>query len=746
MRKSNSKAPLSDQASVEPHIQDTISEDADVIQTATNTFPGEEPYAPGSKKLPQNTNGKLEQLEHVRTNDDNQAITTSLGVKISDNQNTLSAGQRGPALLEDFIFRDKLIHFDRERIPERVVHARGAGAHGYFQVYKSLDKYTKAAFLNDHTIKTPVFVRFSTVQGARGSADTARDVRGFATKFYTKEGNFDIVGVDTPSFFIQDGMKFPDFVHAIKPEPMNEVPQAQSAHDSFWDYVSLQPETIQNVMVVMSDRGIPRSYSNIEGFAIHTYKLIDKKGNFKFVRFHWKPLAGACSLIWDEAQVIMGRDPDFHRKNLWESVEAGDYPEFELGLQIFTEEDAEKFDFDYLDATKFIPEALIPVQRVGKMVLNRNPDNYFAETEQVAFCPANIVPGIDFSNDPMLQTRIFSYVDTQLSRLGGPNFNQIPINRPVCPFHNHLQDGYNQNKISTNPANYEPNSINNNWPRESSPEQNAGGFETYPQPVHGEKIRKRSDSYLSFYSLPRLFWMSQTPVEQQHIIDAFSFELSKVSRAYIRERVVDLLTRVDIQLAQAVAKNLGITLNKDQLSQPIPQIINGIEKDLSLSLYATGEMPVIARKVAILVDDGVCGESVKAIKKILTDAHVYSTLLAPHMGMVKTHQGGELKVDGTIKGNPSVTVDAVIVPRGKGNIETLLADGDARYYMLQAYKHLKAIALQGNASELFESVQLDKDDGVLTIDDAIKLSTQLLDKMKLHRVWSREPKASLIPA
>lgn len=746
MKHENHQAPLLDRESVEPHIKDTAPKDVEIKPTPKNTLPGQEPYAPGSKKLPSNTNDKIKQLDKVRLEDDKQAITTSFGVKIADNQNTLSAGQRGAALLEDFVFRDKLIHFDRERIPERVVHARGAGVHGYFQVYKSLDKYTKASFLNDTKMKTPVFVRFSTVQGSRGSADTARDVRGFATKFYTQEGNFDIVGVDTPSFFIQDGMKFPDFVHAIKPEPMNEVPQAQSAHDTFWDYVSLQPETIQNVMVVMSDRGIPRSYSNIEGFAIHTYKLVNQKGEYYFVRFHWKPIAGACSLIWDEAQVVMGRDPDFHRKNLWEAVEAGDYPEFELGLQIFTESEAEKFEFDYLDATKFIPEALVPVQKVGKMVLNRNPDNYFAETEQVAFCPSNIVPGIDFSDDPMLQTRIFSYVDTQLSRLGGPNFNQIPINKPVCPFHHHLQDGFNQHHIPTNPANYEPNSINNNWPRETPASEKVGGFDTYPQPVQGEKVRQRSDTYINFFSLPRLFWKSQTPVERQHIINAFSFELSKVARSYIRERVVDLLTYVDSELAQEVAKNLGISLSKAQLSRPAPKIINGIESDPSLSLYASGEMPVIARKVAILVADGVCGESVNAIKTALTKAHVYPTILAPHMGMVKTHQGDEIKVDGTIMGNPSVTVDAVIVPRGKGNVATLLNDGNARYYMLQAYKHLKAIALQAEAKDLFDSVHLESDEGTLHMDDAAKLAKKLLDAMKSHRVWAREPKTLSIPA
>lgn len=745
MSKKLHKAVMPNQDAVQPHLFDTAPKDINIKPTAKPTQPGTEPYAPGSQKSPQNSNVKSKDLETYRSYDDNQPLTTTTGVKIADNQNSLKAGSRGPTLMEDFILRDKMMHFDRERIPERVVHARGAGAYGYFQVYKSLKKYTKANFLTDPDLITPVFVRFSTVQGSRGSADTARDVRGFATKFYTQEGNFDLVGVNTPTFFIQDAIKFPDFVHAIKPEPINEVPQGQSAHDSFWDFVSLQPETIQNVMVVMSDRGIPRSYSNIEGFGIHTFRLVNDQDKSFFVRFHWKPIAGTCSLVWDEAQVLTGRDPDFHRKNLWESIEAGNYPEYELGLQIIAEKDENIFDFDILDPTKLIPEALVPVQRVGKLVLNRNPDNYFAETEQVAFCPANVVPGIDFSNDPLLQGRIFSYVDTQMHRLGGANFNEIPVNKPVCPFHNQQRDGYHRMEINTNPANYQPNSINNNWPRETSPAAKNGGFTSYHEKIDAEKVRQRSDSFTNFYSMPRLFWQSQTPTEQQHIINAFSFELGKVMRPYIRERVVDLLCNIDKQLAQKVADNLGIKLSDEQKQRSAPVLFNKLDNDPSLSLYANKTLPLTGRKVAILATDGVCGEAIKSIREILTKKSVYTLILAPHMGMIKTRQGDMLKVDGTIEGNPSVTVDAVIVP-ANDHIEMLVNDGNAKYYLQQAYKHLKPIAIHDNAEKLFNAAMIEQDKGIVLNKDINKLVTALTQVMTLHRIWEREAKIAAIPA
>lgn len=745
MSKKPHQAPMPDKEAVKPHLDDTIPSDVSHKPTPEPTPPGQEPMAPGSQKLPKNTTDKSEQLDKVRFNGEEEALTTTLGVKIADNQNTLKAGTRGPALLEDFIYHDKMGHFDRERIPERVVHARGIGMHGYFQVYESLEKYTKAAFLTDTSAKTPVFVRLSTVQGSRGSSDTVRDIRGFATKFYTSEGNYDLVGNDTPVFFMHDPIKFPDFVHAVKPEPHNEVPQGQTAHDTLWDYVSLQPESIHNIMWAMSDRGIPRSLSTIEGFGIHTYRLVNAEGKSHFVRFHWKPKFGTASLLWDEANEIMGRDPDFHRKDMWERIEAGQYPEFELGLQIIPEEDEQKFDFDILDATKLIPEALVPVQIVGKMVLNRNPDNYFAETEQVAFCPANIVPGIDFSNDPLLQGRVFSYRDTHYHRLGTANFHQLPINSPVCPFHNHQRDGFFQAQIPLG-ANYEPNSTSNNWPRETAPAAKQGGFESYYEKLEGHKVRERSPSFVEYYSQPRLFWLSQTKFEQDHIVGAFSFELGKVARRYIRERVVDILAHIDHDLAKRVAANLSIELTEEQMNYSLPEPVNGLDKDPALSLYANKERPVAASKVAILVADGVCGTSVGKIKDALQEAGVFSLVLAPRAGVVKTREGEELMVDDTLEGMPSVLVDAVLVPTGDDNISTLTEEGKAKHYLMQAFKHLKAIALQEDGKQVFDAANLMEDKGVLLANDPQQLVADLLEAMKQHRVWDREPNVASIPA
>lgn len=734
-------APFPDGKDAQPHYTDTV--DPEIIKpTPKPTPPNAEPSAPGSMKMPDNTTEKIKDLDTMRDNGMGKPLTTNLGVKIADDQNTLKAGSRGPSLLEDFHFLEKMAHFDQERIPERVVHARGSGAHGYFQVYKSLSKYTKAAFLQDPEEKTPVFVRFSNVQGFRGSPDTVRDIRGFATKFYTREGNYDLVGNDTPVFFIQDAIKFPDFVHAVKPEPHNEMPQGQTAHDSFWDYVSLQPETLHNVMWLMSDRGIPRSYRTIEGFGIHTYKLVNAEGKVTFVRFHWKPVYGKKSLIWDEAQALTGRDPDFHRKDLWQSIEAGDYPEFELGMQLIPEEDEHQFGFDILDATKLIPEALVPVEIVGKMVLDRNPDNFFAETEQVAFCPANIVPGIDFSDDPLLQGRIFSYSDTQRHRLGGANFTEIPINRPICPFHNNQRDGFHRMQIDTAPANYDPNSIGDNWPRETPPED--GGFATAPEQIKGTKERLRSPSFAEYYSQPRLFWMSQTPVEQMHIIDAFSFEVGKVTRPYIRERVVDLLTRIDPDLAAGVAKNLGIELTSEQLGRELPQPVGGLEKDPSLSLYAKPDGNIKGMRVSLLVADGVSLESVEEICDALHDEGVHPQVLAPHLGTVKTEEGKDLLVNGTLSGNPSVLFDAVIVPEGASSVRTLLMDGDAKYHLRQAYRHLKAIGLPGDAADMLQAASLPQDNndaGLLLTEDTKDLMKPFITAMKQHRTWAREPKA-----
>lgn len=709
--------------------------------------PGEQPTASGSLKSPDTGNEKLKSLNAQRKNGEDFALTTNQGVRIADDQNSLRAGTRGPTLLEDFILREKITHFDHERIPERIVHARGSAAHGYFQPYKSLKAITKAGFLSDPEKITPVFVRFSTVQGGAGSADTVRDIRGFATKFYTDEGIFDLVGNNTPIFFIQDANKFPDFVHAVKPEPHWAIPQGQSAHDTFWDYVSLQPETLHNVMWAMSDRGIPRSLRTMEGFGIHTFRLINAEGKATFVRFHWKPVAGKASLVWDEAQKLTGRDPDFHRRELWESIEAGDYPEYELGLQLIPEEDEFKFDFDLLDPTKLIPEELVPVQLVGKMVLNRNPDNFFAENEQAAFHPGHIVPGLDFTHDPLLQGRLFSYTDTQISRLGGPNFHEIPINRPTCPYHNFQRDGMHRQDIDTNPANYEPNSINDNWPRETPAGPQRGGFESYPERVEGTKIRERSPSFGEYYAHPRLFWNSQTPIEQQHIIGAFSFELSKVVRTYIRERVLDQLAHIDIQLAQGVADKLGITLSDEQRNAVPPKDVNGLKKDPSLSLYAVPGGTIKGRVVAILLNDKTRASDVLGIMQALKTKGVHAKLLYSRMGEVNADDGSVLPIAATFVGAPSLTVDAVIVPCG--DINSLLNNGDAVYYLLEAYKHLKPIALAGEARQFktLLKVAAQGEEGIVegdNVDDAF--TTKLFELLAAHRVWSRSNKIDRIPA
>lgn len=742
--KSPHQSPVHDTRESQPGLDSLAPSDGSHRPTPEPTPPGAQPTAPGSLKAPETANDKLTALDAFRKGSENYALTTNQGVRIADDQNSLRAGSRGPTLLEDFILREKITHFDHERIPERIVHARGSAAHGYFQSYKDLSDITKAAFLCDPQKITPVFVRFSTVQGGAGSADTVRDIRGFATKFYTEEGIFDLVGNNTPIFFIQDAHKFPDFVHAVKPEPHWAIPQGQSAHDTFWDYVSLQPETLHNVMWAMSDRGIPRSYRTMEGFGIHTFRLINAQGKATFVRFHWKPLAGKASLVWDESQKLTGRDPDFHRRDLWEAIEAGDFPEYELGLQLIAEEDEFKFDFDLLDPTKLIPEELVPVQRVGKMVLNRNPDNFFAENEQAAFHPGHIVPGIDFTNDPLLQGRLFSYTDTQISRLGGPNFHEIPINRPTCPYHNFQRDGMHRMDIDTNPANYEPNSINDNWPRETPPAPKRGGFESYQERVDGNKIRERSPSFGEYYSHPRLFWLSQTPIEQQHIIDAFSFELGKVARAYIRERVVDQLAHIDVTLAQGVAHNLGFALTHEQTQIAPPPDVNGLKKDPALSLYAVPDGDVKGR---VLLNDKVNAAELLTILQALKAKGVHAKLLYSRMGEVTADDGSTLTIAATFAGAPSLTVDAVIVPCG--NIADIESCGDARYYLLEAYKHLKPIALAGDARRFKALLNIDSqgEEGLVEADNVDHhFMDTLLTLMAAHRVWSRAGKINAIPA
>src|SRR5687767_890611 len=557
------------------------------------------------------TNGPL---DRVRVDSSKRTLTTNQGVPVADNQNSLKAGLRGPTLLEDFILREKITHFDHERIPERIVHARGSAAHGIFQCTKALGELTKASLFAEVGKETPVFVRFSTVLGERGSTDTARDVRGFAVKFYTDEGNWDLVGNNIPVFFIQDAMKFPDLVHAVKPEPHHAMPQAASAHDTFWDFVSLMPESTHMLMWVMSDRAIPRSYRMMQGFGVHTFRFVNAEGESTFVKFHWSPMAGTHSLVWDEAVKISGADPDFHRRDLWEAIEAGAYPEYELAVQVFTEKDAERFSFDVLDATKIIPEELVPLRPIGRMVLNRNPDNFFAETEQVAFCTAHIVPGLDFSNDPLLAGRIHSYVDTQLTRLGGPNFHEIPINAPVAQVHNNQRDGFHRQAIARGRVAYEPNSLAGGCPYQAGMQ----GFTSFPEPTEEYKVRGKPEKFAEHYNQATLFWNSQTEVEKAHIIRAYRFELTKVQTAAIRTRMVAGLRNVAEELAQAVADGLGMAL-----PQALPKAIERstrpeVASSPALSLFARpGETGILTRRIAILVADGIEGTSVTALHQAL---------------------------------------------------------------------------------------------------------------------------------
>ena len=690
-----------------------------------------------------NSNVKLESLEAFRDDATGQALRTNQGVKIADNQNTLKAGARGPSLLEDFIMREKITHFDHERIPERIVHARGSGAHGYFQAYESHSALTKAGFLQDPDKKTPVFVRFSTVQGPRGSGDTVRDVRGFAVKFFTDEGNFDLVGNNMPVFFIQDAVKFPDFVHAVKPEPHNEMPTGGSAHDTFWDFVSLVPESAHMVIWAMSDRAIPKSLRSMQGFGVHTFRLISAEGKSNFVKFHWRPSVGTCSLVWDEAQKLAGKDTDFHRRDLWDAIETGDYPEWELGVQIIPEEDEHAFDFDILDPTKLIPEELIPITPLGKMVLNRNPDNFFAETEQVAFCPGHIVPGIDFSNDPLLQGRLFSYTDTQISRLGGPNFHEIPINRPVAPFHNNQRDAQHRSTIHKGRASYEPNSIDGGWPKETPPAARDGGFESYPERIDANKIRQRSESFSDHFSQARLFFNSMSKHEQEHIIAAYSFELGKVERENIRARQVnEILANIDLQLAARVAENLGLPAPK---AGTVAQRKVSVTQSPALSQANLLAGNIKTRKVAILAANGVDAQAIDALKQALAAEGAHAKLLGPTSAPVKAADGTLLAVDGSMEGLSSVAFDAVFVPGGAASIKALSGDGVALHYLLEAYKHLKAIALHGEAKELLDVLHLQADEGLLALKDAKGLKA-FFAAIAQHRVWAREARAKAIPA
>jgi catalase len=696
--------------------------------------------------------GKQAQLDHLREHPDREHITTNQGVRVGHTDDSLKAGERGPTLLEDFHFREKLTHFDHERIPERVVHARGSGAHGFFRVYEPMTGFTRAAFLQDPSKRTPVFVRFSTVVGFRGSADTVRDVRGFATKFYTEEGNYDLVGNNMPVFFIQDAITFPDLVHAIKPEQHHQMPQASAAHDTFWDFVSVMPETAHMIMWVLSDRALPRSYRMMEGFGVNTFRFVNADGKGRFVKFHWRPLLGVHSLVWDETQKIAGKDPDFNRRDLWEAIEQGDYPEFEFGVQMIEEEDEHAFDFDILDPTKLWPRDEVPVRWIGRLTLDRNPDNFFAETEQVAFCPANVVPGIDFSNDPLLQGRLFSYLDTQLIRLGGPNFHEIPINRPLAPVVNNQREGYHRTEINRGPVSSFPNAIGQNRPHPAPAEE--GGYAHYQEKVEGRKVRARSEKFRDFFSQAKVFWNSMSGVEKRHIVEAFHFELGKVEDPAIRKRVVDLFNNIDGDLAVAIAEGVGV--EPPETKGPS----SGTRRDPTLSQESTVMDTVRSRRVAVLALDGYDHDELERVVKALTDAGARPTIISRFHGTIRGANGGETKVDRSYVTTASVLYDAVYVPGGP-HVEALKDQGYALHFVNEAFTHCKPIGATGAGVDLLEasdirgvgsagpgSGEVVSDAGVVTSrnpEGIDAFADAFRTAIARHRHWARETKEQ-VPA
>ena len=661
-------------------------------------------------------------------------LTTNHGLPVSDNQNSLKAGPRGPSLLEDFVLREKIQHFDHERIPERIVHARGSAAHGFFELTDSLAEFTTAKILTEVGKKTELFTRFSTVAGGAGSVDTPRDVRGFAVKMYTSEGNWDLVGNNIPVFFIQDAIKFPDLVHSVKMEADRGYPQAASAHDTFWDFVGLMPETTHMIMWAMSDRGIPRSLRMIEGFGVHTFRLINDKDEATLVKFHWRPKLGTQSTGWDEAVKIAGADPDFHRRDLYEAIDAGDFPEWEFGVQLLTQDEADALPFDVLDATKLIPEELHPIRVVGRMVLNRNPDNFFAETEQVAFLPTNIVPGIDFSEDPLLQGRLFSYQDTQLSRLGTVNFHQLPINQAKgCPFQNMQRDGQMQMAVPKGRANYEPNSLSDAGEEGGPREDPKGGFRSFAEPVEGTKVRLRAETFADHYSQARLFFRSQTAAEQAHLASAIVFELSKLSLDHVRDRVLGNLQNVDTALAQRVADGLGVDLPKANAAASAPY-----DMEDSPALRIVGKYPdtLKGRAVGILVSDGADGAVIDAIKAAAEGAGATVKIVAPKIGGVKLKGGKRLKADGQLAGTPSVMFDAVAIVLSEAGCAELLKEGAAIDFAKDAFGHLKAIGFTPEAQPLLDKAGVEADAGVIDVSSDAKPWLA----PAATRQWDREPK------
>ncbi len=685
-------------------------------------------------------------LDRVRVNGGGRRLTTNQGMPIADNQNSLKDGLRGPVLLEDFILRDKITHFDHERIPERIVHARGSAAHGFFECYEALTDLTRAAPFREAGKQTPVFVRFSTVAGERGSKDTARDVRGFAVKFYTDEGNWDLVGNNMPVFFIQDAMKFPDLVHAVKPEPHHAMPQAASAHDTFWDFVSLMPESTHMLMWLMSDRAIPRSFATMQGFGVHTYRLVNEAGDSVFVKFHWNPRFGTHSLVWDEAVKIAGADPDFHRRDLWERIENGAYPEWELQLQVFTQDQADKFSFDVLDATKIVPEELAPLRPVGRLVLNRNPDNFFAETEQAAFCVANIIPGLDFTNDPLLAGRIHSYVDTQISRLGGPNFHEIPINSPIAPVHNHQRDGMHRQAIHRGRVAYEPNSLAGGCPFQAGAAQGFMSVAARLQEREAQiKVRAKPELFAEHYHQAALFFNSQTPVEQAHIAAAFRFELSKVTLPAVRERVVAMLRNASEELAAKVAEGLNIAPLPEAMPRALAQPVQPeVDRSPSLSLLARpGDGTLAGRKVAVLVAEGAGGQAVMDLRAKLQQAGVVARLLAPRIGKVDTADGVALQADASLENEPGVLFDAVVL--ADGAVTALAAAGQAMETLRDQYRHGKTLVALGSGADLLAMAGVpthlpsgDADPGITLAADAQAAADALLRGLARHRHSERE--------
>jgi catalase len=672
---------------------------------------------------------------HQVAGDGRDPLTTQQGVRVADDQNTLRLGERGPDALEDFHFREKLFHFDHERIPERVVHARGFGVHGFFENYEPLTDLTIADPFSEAGLRTPVFVRFSTVAGNKGSADLARDVRGFAVKLYTRRGNWDLVGNNIPVFFIQDAMKFPDVVHAAKQEPDRGFPQAQTAHDNFWDFVSLMPESTHMLMWIMSDRAIPRSFRFMEGFGVHTFRLVNAEGRATFVKFHWKPKQGLQSVVWNEALKINGADPDFHRRDLWDAIQQGSLPEWELGLQLFDEEFADRFRFDILDPTKIIPEEEVPVRRVGRLVLDRVVDNFFAETEQVAFCTQNIIPGIDFTNDPLLQGRNFSYLDTQLKRLGSPNFTYLPVNAPKCPMAHFQQDGHMAMQNPPTRANYEPNS----WPAPvgGPREDPATGFHTYPADEGGAKRRLRADSFADHYSQARQFYLSQTDVEQRHMRDAFVFELSKCDTPAIRERMVAGLRNVDEGLARGVADGLGLSRLPDRL-EPAREPVTGLAPSPALSIVKNGPESFAGRKLGILLTDGADAAALDSVQAAAAEAHVAVELVAPKVGGVDLGNSSLLPADQKIEGAPSVLYDAVIILASKEGAAELAAHPAARDFVTDAYAHCKFVGYTSEATALFEASGVSRlmDEGFISLDD--HSPGQFLARCGELRFWERQ--------